>query len=79
MAVLGIVAITTVNVALFFVFAMTPLGIAIPLVLPLLYYMAVTSFTCAYAAYPIIDRYLIKPYETPAEEEYTDASDEVEV
>ena len=31
-----------------------------------------------YAAYPIIDRYLIKPYETPAEEEYAEASDEVE-
>ena len=62
MAVLGIVCITAINIALFFVFAMTPLGIAIPLVLPLLYYMAVTSFTCAYAAYPIIDRYMIEPY-----------------
>ncbi len=62
MAVLGIVVITALNVILFVVFAMTPLGIAIPLVLPLIYYLSVTSFTCAYAAYPIIDRYMIAPY-----------------
>lgn len=76
MAVLGIICITAINIALFFVFAMTPLGIAIPLVLPLLYYMAVTSFTCAYAAYPIIDRYMIEPYNNPVDDEDDEAEPE---
>ncbi len=74
MGALGIILITVLNVALFFVFAMTPLGIAIPLILPFLYYLAVTSFTAVYAAYPVIDRYMIAPYrnnrteEVPAED-----------
>ncbi|MBQ7335699.1 MAG: hypothetical protein IJW92_04440 [Clostridia bacterium] len=62
MAVLGVVCITAFNIVLFPLFAMTPFGIAIPLILPFLYYFAVTAFTCAYAAYPIIDRYMIAPY-----------------
>lgn len=74
MGVLGIVLITSINVVLFALFAMTPLGIAIPLILPFLYYLAVTSFTSAYSAYPIIDRYMIEPYkhlnEDEEEEEY---------
>lgn len=70
MGFLGVALITLVNVALFFVLGATPLGIAIPLILPLLYYLAVTSFTCAYAAYPIIDRYMIAPYaKTSSDEE----------
>lgn len=72
MAVLGMVLITAINVVLFAAFAMTPLGIAIPLILPFFYYLAVTAFTAAYAAYPIIDRYMIDPYrndETFSEEE----------
>ncbi len=62
MAVVGIVAITALNLLLFPLFGATPLGIAIPLILPLLYYMAVCTFTTAYCAYPIIDRYMIAPY-----------------
>lgn len=75
MAVVGIVIITAINIVLFPLFAMTPLGIAIPLILPFLYYLAVTSFTTAYAAYPIIDRYMIEPYRTneSAEEESEEA------
>lgn len=64
MAILGVALITSINVLLFALFAMTPLGIAIPLILPFLYYIAVCSFTTAYAAYPIIDRYMIEPYRT---------------
>lgn len=78
MALLGIICITAINIALFFVFSMTPLGIAIPLVLPLLYYMAVTSFTCAYAAYPIIDRYMIEPYINQNNEEEEGIAGEIE-
>lgn len=80
MGVLGIVLITSINVVLFALFAMTPLGIAIPLILPFLYYLAVTSFTSAYSAYPIIDRYMIEPYkhlnEDEEEEEYGKPAEE---
>ncbi len=70
MGFLGVALITLVNVALFFVFGATPLGIAIPLILPFLYYLSVTAFTTAYAAYPIIDRYMIAPYiKTQSDEE----------
>ncbi len=62
MAVLGIALITLLNVALLFAFGATPLGIAIPLILPFLYYLSVTAFTSAYAAYPIIEKYMITPY-----------------
>ncbi len=65
MAVIGIAVITAINVVLFPLFMMTPLSIAIPLLLPFLYYFAVTAFTTAFAAYPIIDRYMIEPYRTP--------------
>ena len=63
MAVLGIALIISINVLLFALFAMTPLGIAIPLILPFLYLLAVISFTTTYAAYPVIDRYMIAPYQ----------------
>ena len=62
MGTIGILVITSINVVLVPIFAVTPLGIAIPLILPFLYYLSVTSFTSAYAAYPIIERYMIEPY-----------------
>ena len=76
MAVLGIALITAINVVLFALFSMTPLGIAIPLILPLLYFLAVTAFTSAYAAYPIIDRYMIVPYKHLNEEDEADEYEE---
>lgn len=69
MALLGIVAVTAINIFLFYLFGMTPLGIAIPLIIPFLYYLAVTAFTACYAAYPIIDRYMIAPYRQKEETE----------
>ncbi len=76
MAILGIVVITGIAIALFPLFAITPLGIAIPLILPLLYYLAITAFTSAYAAYPIIDRYMIAPYVTDDDEEAVEETEE---
>lgn len=73
MAFLGILLITAIAVVLFPLFAITPLGIAIPLLLPFLYYLAVTAFTSAYAAYPVIDRYMIEPYRTEHDEEDVEA------
>ena len=75
MGLLGIVLITAIQILLFAVFAMTPLSIAIPLLLMLLYFIAVNAFTAAYAAYPIIDRYMIEPYRDLNEE---DASEDAE-
>ena len=57
MALLGIIVISALQ---FFLFSV--LGMAIPLILMLLYYLGITSFTCAYAAYPTIERYMIDPY-----------------
>ena len=73
MGLVGIVVITAINIILFPLFMMTPLSIAIPLLLPFLYYLAVTAFTSTYAAYPIIDRYMIAPYRTDSD---TDGGDE---
>ena len=75
MGLLGILLITAIQILLFAVFAMTPLSIAIPLMLMLLYFIAVNAFTAAYAAYPIIDRYMIEPYRDLNEE---DASEDAE-
>jgi len=62
MGLLGIILFVLLQALLFVVFAMTPLGVAIPLIVMLMYFIAVNAFTAAYAAYPIIDRYMIEPY-----------------
>ena len=41
----------------------------LPIILPFLWYMAAVTFTAAYAAYPIIDRYMIAPYVGAQEDE----------
>lgn len=65
MAILGIVILTAFAIAFIALFAALLGGnIAIPLILPFLYYLAFTAFMAAYAAYPIIDRYMIAPYIT---------------
>lgn len=63
LAFLGIVALSAIVIACIALFAALFGGnIAIPLILPFLYYLAFTSFMAAYAAYPIIDRYMIAPF-----------------
>ena len=63
MGALGILILTAVAVAFLALFAALLGGnIAIPLILPFLYYLSFTAFMSAYAAYPIIDRYMIAPY-----------------
>ena len=74
MGVLGILLIAAVNVGLFLIFRLTPLGIAIPLIVFILHFVAVASFTSAYAAYPVIDRYMIAPYRE-ADEDDADTED----
>ena len=45
----------------------TPLGFT--MILPFIYILALTAFMSAYAAYPIIDKYLIEPYATEDDDE----------
>ena len=68
MATLGIILLTAIDVVLFAFFM--PMNFPIALILPFLYYFSFTAFTSAYAAYPIIDRYMIAPYRT--ENDYPD-------
>lgn len=70
MGVLGIALITGIHVLLIPLLITTPLS-GIPVILPFLWYMAAVTFTSAYAAYPIIDRYMIAPYINQVEEEET--------
>ncbi len=76
MAVLGLVAITALNLLLFPLLGATPLGVAIPLILPFLYYLAFCTFTTTYAAYPIIERYMITPYQKSTEDDEEDEDTE---
>ena len=50
------------------------IGISIPLVLPIFYAMSIVGFISTYAAYPIIDKYMIAPY---ASNEQSDSSDDL--
>ena len=73
MAFFGIVLLAAFAIALiaFFVVLFGFNMIAIPAILPCFYFLSFSSFMAAYAAYPIIDRYMIAPY-APLEKEETD-------
>lgn len=62
MGLLGIILLTAIEVVIFAVFM--PMNVPLGLILPFLYYFSFTAYTSAYAAYPIIDRYMIAPYRT---------------
>ena len=67
MAFLGLLFVIALH--LFLIILLFPMGISIPIVLPLLYAVATVGFIGTYAAYPIIDRYMIAPYESEQSEE----------
>ncbi len=74
MAVLGIILLLALHIAL--VILLLPYGISIPIVLPFVYIMATFLFISTYAAYPIIDKYMIEPYkneDAESEEVISDA------
>lgn len=76
MGALWIVLLTVINLLLIWWLMPT---IVVPLILPFLYYLAVTAFTSAYAAYPVIDRYMIAPYQnTASDDEAEEASPSAE-
>ncbi len=74
MAILGILFIAALNYVLVAIFA--PMNIIIPLVLPFFYFLAVAGFITTYAAYPVIEKYMIEP--VVAEGKKDDADDENE-
>lgn len=67
MALLGLVIF--IGFHLLLIFTLFPMGISIPLVLPLVYILALCGFITTYAAYPVIDRYMIEPYQNQASED----------
>ena len=69
MAFLGILAVCAIN---YFVFINLPIGGA---VLPLIISVALCSFIGAYAAYPVIKKYMIAPYYE--DEEVNEAYDKI--
>ena len=73
MAALGIALLTAIDVGLIAIFF--PLNIPIPLILPFFYYISFTAFTSAYAAYPVIDKYMIAPYQKQEATENTDSGE----
>ncbi len=60
MALLGIALLLGIHIAL--IILLLPVGISLPLIIPIVYIMAATAFMSAYAAYPVIDKYMIAPY-----------------
>ena len=69
MAFLGIAILVVLHILLVFVFI--PMGISIPLVLPLVYLIAAIGFMATYASFPVIQKYMIDPYvtEQPSQDE----------
>jgi hypothetical protein len=67
LAFLGIIILTVFHV--FLAILCIPMGISIPIILPFFYILAATAFMACYAAYPIIDRYMIAPYVTETNDE----------
>lgn len=66
LAILWLLVMLALNFAVFLLYM--PLGIA----LPLLYFFSFSTFTTAYAAYPVIKKYMIDPYETKNNDEIED-------
>ena len=59
LAFIGVAIIAAINIGLILLLA--PLDIILPLVLPLFYFPATVGFIAMYAAYPVIERYMIEP------------------
>ena len=72
MALLGLILVIGLHLVL--IIAFVPRGISIPLVLPIVCLFSLCGFITTYASYPIIDRYMIAPYES---EEKSDVSAEL--
>ena len=75
MAFLGILALIILHVLL--IFLILPLGFAVALILPFVYILAAIGFMGTYAAYPVIERYMIEPYQNEQADTDADTLDEL--
>ena len=67
---IGLVGIALlIGLHILLVLWLLPMGISIPLILPLVYITSVIGFITVYAAYPVIEKYLITPYENEKAED----------
>lgn len=73
-ALVGIFIFIIIHVLL--ILWLLPLGITIPLVLPLVYSASFIAFITVYAAYPVIDKYMIAPYKDELASEDTQENTE---
>lgn len=62
MGILGIVLLIAIHIVL--IVLLIPYGISIPIVLPFVYALAVIGFIGTYAAFPVIQKYMIDPYQS---------------
>ena len=75
MALLGILLLVALHVILLVFFI--PIGISIPLILPFVYALATLGFITTYAAFPVIEKYMITPYQEQAEKQDSEEYDEI--
>ena len=61
MALLGILLLLALHILL--IFLIMPYGLPIPLILPFVYLIATVGFMATYAAFPVIEKYMIEPYQ----------------
>ena len=77
MALLGLLVMTALAIVPIVLFL--PLGLGVALVLPFIYYLGVCGFISTYAAYPVIQKYMIDPVSPKnADAENSDESTESE-
>lgn len=76
MAFIGLLVLFGIHLLLILV--TVPMGFSIAIVLPLCYIMAIAGFISTYAAYPIIDKYMIEPYKSSVEDGDGEIVDEIE-
>ncbi len=74
MGLLGIVALLILHILLCVL--MLPYGIAVPVILPFVYIIATIGFIATYCGYPVIEKYMIAPYEEQAASEIDAPSEE---
>ena len=66
MAILGIVIMAALNLLLILMFM--PLNVIIPIIIPFFYFLAISGFMTTYAAYPVIEKYMIEGVNTSNED-----------
>jgi hypothetical protein len=74
MAYLGLILLFALQILLIFV--ALAYGITVFIVLPFVYIMSLVGFIATYAAYPVIDKYMIEPYKAVEENETSEEETE---